>query len=275
LTFRNWKKADGGSMNFAMALTQSCDTWFYQVGMKIGPRLILDYAQQFGFGQRTGLPLASESSGLMPSDDYMLKTHKRRIMNGDVANLSIGQGDATVTPLQMAMAMAAVGNGGTLYAARLVQQVQSIDNQIVTAYDVRARALIDMDKEINKEVHKAMAAVVSSPAGTAGRASVPNVSVAGKTGTAQWGPKKASAPRHGLRASRQRTDRATPFPSFTKAMNTTRMKRMVARPRRLSLAMFCGNCSKTTRWKRNRRRRKDRPSRSGMKMARRYAGLNR
>ncbi|HZJ16372.1 MAG TPA: penicillin-binding protein 2 [Chthoniobacteraceae bacterium] len=191
LTFRNWKKADGGSMNFAMALTQSCDTWFYQVGMKIGPRLILDYAQQFGFGQRTGLPLAAESSGLMPSDDYMLKTHKRRIMNGDVANLSIGQGDATVTPLQMAMAMAAVGNGGTLYAARLVQQVQSIDNQIVTAYDVRARALIDMDKEINKEVHKAMAAVVSSPAGTAGRASIPNVSVAGKTGTAQWGPKTA------------------------------------------------------------------------------------
>jgi cell division protein FtsI/penicillin-binding protein 2 len=91
----------------------------------------------------------------------------------------------------MAMAMAAVGNGGTLWAARLVKQVQSIDNQIVTAYDVRARALIDIDKAISKEVRNAMADVVSSASGTAGRAQVPGVSLAGKTGTAQWGPKNA------------------------------------------------------------------------------------
>ena len=191
LKFRNWKHSDGGSMAFRMALTQSCDTWFYQVGIKTGPQVLLDYAQQFGFGQRSGLPLAAESSGLIPSDEYMLKAHKRRILNGDVANISIGQGDVTATPLQLAMAMGAVGNGGTLYAARLVQQVQSIDNQIVTAYDVRARSMIDMDKGIAKEVRNAMVDVVSSRAGTAGKAQVPGVSMAGKTGTAQWGPKNA------------------------------------------------------------------------------------
>ena len=191
LRFRNWKHSDAGSMAFRMALTQSCDTWFYQVGIKTGPQVLLDYAQQFGFGQRSGLPLAAESPGLIPSDDYMLKVHKRRILNGDVANISIGQGDVTATPLQLAMAMGAVGNGGTLYAARLVQQVQSIDNQIVTAYDVRARSMIDIDKGIAKEVRNAMADVVSSPAGTAGKARVPGVSMAGKTGTAQWGPKTA------------------------------------------------------------------------------------
>ena len=191
LKFRNWKHSDGGSMAFRMALTQSCDTWFYQVGMKAGPRVILDYAQQFGFGQRSGLPLAAESAGLIPSDEYMQRVHKRRILNGDVANISIGQGDVTATPLQLAMAMGAVGNGGTLYAARLVQQVQSIDNQIVTAYDVRARAMIDIDKDIVKEVRSAMTDVVSSRAGTAGKAQVPGVAMAGKTGTAQWGPKNA------------------------------------------------------------------------------------
>ena len=191
LRFRNWKRSDGGSMAFRMALTQSCDTWFYQVGIKTGPQVLLDYAQQFGFGQRSGLPLAAESPGLIPSDEYMLKAHKRRILNGDVANISIGQGDVTATPLQLAMAMGAVGNGGTLYAARLVQQVQSIDNQIVTAYDVRARSMIDMDKGIAKEVRNAMVDVVSSRAGTAGKAQVPGVSMAGKTGTAQWGPKNA------------------------------------------------------------------------------------
>lgn len=191
ITFRNWKKTDAGSLNFADALTQSCDTWFYQVGIKVGARTILDCAQQFGFGARTGLPLASEVGGLLPNDEFMLKTHKRRILNGDVANISIGQGDTTSTPLQMAMAMAAVGNGGTLYAARLVQQVQTIDSKIVTAYDVRARASITMGKEVTKLVHRAMAAVVSSPMGTAPKAEVPGVSVAGKTGTAQWGPKNA------------------------------------------------------------------------------------
>ena len=191
LTFRNWKHSDSGSMAFSMALTQSCDTWFYQVGIKIGPHVMCDYAQQFGFGQRSGLPLAAEAAGLIPTDEYMLKTHRRKLLNGDAANISIGQGDVTVTPLQMAMAMAAVGNGGTLYAARLVKQVQSIDNQIVTAYDARPRALIDIDKDIVKEVHRAMTAVVSSPAGTAGKAQVPGVSLAGKTGTAQWGPKNA------------------------------------------------------------------------------------
>jgi penicillin-binding protein 2 len=191
LTFRNWKRSDGGHMAFRMALTQSCDTWFYQVGIKIGARPILDFAQQFGFGQRTGLPLASESAGLLPSDEHMLRVHKRKILNGDVANLSIGQGDLTSTPLQMAMAMGAVGNGGTLYAARLVQQVQTIDNQIVTGYDVRARTLVDMDKAIIKEMRRAMTDVVASSAGTAGKASVPGVAVAGKTGTAQWGPKHA------------------------------------------------------------------------------------
>ena len=191
LKFGNWKHSDAGSMAFAMALTQSCDTWFYQVGIKTGPHVILDYAAQFGFGQRTGLPLAAESAGLIPSDEYMLKAHKRKILNGDVANISIGQGDVTVTPLQLAMAMGAVGNGGTLYAARLVQQVQTIDDQIVTAYDVRARTMIELDKDVVKELRKAMTAVVSSPAGTAGKAQVPGVAVAGKTGTAQWGPKNA------------------------------------------------------------------------------------
>ncbi len=191
LRFRNWKHSDAGSMAFSMALTQSCDTWFYQVGIKIGPHVMCDYAQQFGFGQRSGLPLAAESAGLIPSDDYMMKAHKRKLLNGDAANISIGQGDVDVTPLQMAMGMAAVGNGGTLYAARLVKQVQSIDNQIVTAYDVRPRTFIDIDKDIVKEVRRAMTNVVSSPAGTAGKAQVPGVALAGKTGTAQWGPKNA------------------------------------------------------------------------------------
>ena len=189
LTFRNWKKQHMGDLNFADALTQSCNTWFYQVGMKIGSRPIIDTATRLGLGMRTGIPLEAETAGRVPTDEYMMKVYNRRLLNGDVANLSIGQGDLLISPLQMAQAMAAVGNGGTLYQMRLVQQVQSIDNQIVTAYGVRARMHIDMESGVIKALRHGMAQVVSSPMGTAGKAAVPGVKVAGKTGTAQWGPK--------------------------------------------------------------------------------------
>ncbi len=189
LTFRNWKKKDSGMLNFANALMQSCDTWFYQVGMKIGAQPIVDYAQQFGMGKKTGLPLRGESGGLIPTDEYMLKLYKRRLLNGDVANLSIGQGDTTVTPLQLAQAMAIVGNGGTFYQTRLIQQVQSIDDQIVTPYNIRVKQQVALDKQVVSTLRKGMVMVVSGPQGTAGKAAVPNVEVAGKTGTAQWGPK--------------------------------------------------------------------------------------
>ena len=189
LTFRNWKKTHGGSLNFADALTQSCNTWFYQVGMKIGGRVIGDYSTQLGLGAKTGIPLNAESEGRIPTDEYMMKVYKRRLLNGDVANLSIGQGDTQISPLQMAQAMGVVGNGGTFFQTRLVQQVQSIDDQVVTAYNVRARSQVQIDKHVLAALKLGMKQVVSSRSGTAARAAVPGIDVAGKTGTAQWGPK--------------------------------------------------------------------------------------
>ena len=189
LTFRNWKKDHAGDLNFADALTQSCNTYFYQVGLKIGGKPIVETTAKLGLGMRTGIPLAAETSGRIPSDEYMMKIYKRKLMPGDLANLSIGQGDTLISPLQMAQAMGAIGNGGTLCQTRLVQQVQGIDSQIVTAYDVRARGIVEMDKKVAAAIRKGMIQVVSSPMGTAGRAALDNVDVAGKTGTAQWGPK--------------------------------------------------------------------------------------
>jgi penicillin-binding protein 2 len=206
MTFRNWKKTGAGSLNFADALTQSCDTWFYQVGIKTGSHKMVDWATRLGFGTRTGIPLAAENEGRIPNDDFMKKVHGRKMLDGDLANFSIGQGDVLVTPLQLAQAMAVVGNGGTFYQTRLVKQVQSIDGKIVTAYGVRARAQIDFEPKILKEVKRGMVQVVSDANGTAGKASVPNVKVAGKTGTAQWGPK-----------NKERTNRGTPSPRSSRA----------------------------------------------------------
>jgi penicillin-binding protein 2 len=189
LTFRNWKKTHGGMLNFADALTQSCNTWFYQVGLRVGAQPIIDASLQLGLGQKTGIPVNGEVAGRIPTNEYMQKAHKRNLLNGDVANLSIGQGDTEVTPLQMAQAMAALGNGGTLYQSRLVQQVQGIDGQIVTAYNVRPKGTMPIDGRSMKSLRRGMIQVVSGRGGTASRAAVPGFQVAGKTGTAQWGPK--------------------------------------------------------------------------------------
>jgi penicillin-binding protein 2 len=119
----------------------------------------------------------------------MKATHGRKLLNGDIANISIGQGDCEVTPLQMAQAMAIVANGGRLYQTRLVQQVQTLDNEIVSAYQVREKRALDISPSTMEQLHEAMADVVSAPTGTAHQAGLDNVQVAGKTGTAQWGPK--------------------------------------------------------------------------------------
>ena len=105
----------------------------------------------------------------------MKATHGRKLLNGDIANMSIGQGDTQVTPLQMAQAMAIMANGGTFYQTRLVQQVQTFDNKIVTAYQVRAKKTLDLSSETLDELHTGMIDVVNGAGGTAHQASLDNV----------------------------------------------------------------------------------------------------
>lgn len=190
VTFHNWKHTERGSLNFVEALTESCDTWFYQVGIKTGADPIIDWAQKMGFGAKCGIPLRGEVEGRVPNDQYMRQTHQRKLLNGDIANLSIGQGDLEVTPLQMAQAMAIVANGGKFLQTRLVQQVQTLDNEIVTAYQVREKRELNISQTTLDELHEGLIDAVNAPSGTAHQASMENIEVAGKTGTAQWGPKK-------------------------------------------------------------------------------------
>ena len=186
--FRNWKKEDAGELNFRQALTQSCNTWFYQAGLKMGPEPIIQFSKLLGLGRRTGIPLRAESSGNIPDDDYMMRVHKRKIMGGDIANMSIGQGDILISPLQMAQAMSVIANGGFLHQARLVLQIQTLGNKVVAAYPDRIRDEVRISPDVYDEVRRAMVGVTSDGSGTARRAKVKGVDVAGKTGTAQWGP---------------------------------------------------------------------------------------
>ena len=184
--FHNWKREERGMLNFAEALEQSCNTWFYQAGLKLGADVITDYAQSLGFGERTGIPIPEESPGLVPTDEYMREKHNVRMAGGQLAMLAIGQGATEITPLQMAQAMCVLGNGGKLYQARLVQHVQDITGEVVSAYSVRVRREMEIPAATLAALRLGMTQVVTGSRGTAHQAKVDKVTVAGKTGTAQW-----------------------------------------------------------------------------------------
>jgi penicillin-binding protein 2 len=190
MVFHNWKRDDAGSLNFRDALTQSCNTWFYQLGLKLGASRMVNWAQRLGLGKRTGILLNGEAEGRIPTDEYMQATYQRHFSSGDLANLAIGQGDILISPLQMAQAMATVSNGGTLYQTHIVRQVQTLNNEVIYSYGPRPKDILHLGAVTREELRQAMLGVVNSRNGTAGSAAVNGVKVAGKTGTAQWGPKR-------------------------------------------------------------------------------------
>jgi penicillin-binding protein 2 len=187
-TFHNWKKYSVGKLNFVEALTQSCNTWFIQAGIKIGAPSMIEWTRRLGLGRKTGIPLKAETEGNIPDDAYMLRVQKRKILKGDVANMSIGQGDIKISPLQMAQAYGVIGTGGQFHQTRLVKQIQGIDNKVVAAYPDRVRDDLQIKTEDMETLRKALVAVTEDGEGTAHHAQVEGYHVAGKTGTAQWGP---------------------------------------------------------------------------------------
>jgi penicillin-binding protein 2 len=189
LTFHNWKKRDAGELNFVGALTQSCNTWFYQFGLKLGAEPMVTWAQRLGLGKRTGILLNGEAPGRIPTEPYMQSTYHRRFLPGDLANFSIGQGDILISPLQMAQAMGTIANGGTLYQMQIAKQLQNINNEVTYDYQPRAKDFLHLRKVTLRELREGMVAVVSGGNGTAHSAEIDDVDIAGKTGTAQWGPK--------------------------------------------------------------------------------------
>jgi penicillin-binding protein 2 len=187
--FNNWSKTPEGSINVKRAIARSCNTWFYQVGIDVGPSAFLGLSRRLGFGERTGLPLIGETAGLVPTDEWMLQHEKRRIMDGDTANLSIGQGVLLASPLQVAQAMAGIGNGSALPKLQMVAQIQDTRGRVVKAAVPDRKSWLGVDEKAVEIVQKGMSDVVNAGGGTGQSAGLSYTQLCGKTGTAQWGPK--------------------------------------------------------------------------------------
>jgi len=186
---KNWNKKGEGSMNVIDAIKRSCSTWFYTVGMKTGADTIAATAHQLGFGAKTGLPLASEQSGVVPNSAWA-KERGFQLYSGHVANMAIGQGDVLSTPIQVARMAAALGNGSVVPRARLVQQIQDVHGRVVRFFPPEIHSTLVVDKHNLDLVRQGMIAVVNGGGGTASAARNRYVTLAGKTGTGEWAEKK-------------------------------------------------------------------------------------
>jgi penicillin-binding protein 2 len=160
------------------AIVESCDVYFYEAGKRLGINKLYQYATAFGLGKETGLGLAKETKGFMPTAQWKKENKKIPWYLGDTFMTAIGQGFVTTTPIQMATVMATFANGGKVYRPILVHQEQEpVDILIIKP-------------ETSRLVREGLAGVVNEPSGTAKGARSSLTIVGGKTGTAQVVGKK-------------------------------------------------------------------------------------
>ena len=191
--FRNVRGKDEGEIDVKRALAISSGVWSYQARFQMDPTTMFTFGKRMGFGSRTGVPLYSESSGILPTSDYIVEKEGRPMSKGDTANIAIGQGYLSATPLQVAQATAALADRESLSQLRLVRRIEDHEGQILEATKPSVRNALEADPDSVKVVHEGMWEMVNGPEGRARNGRLEFCEVAGSTGTAQWkgaGPKK-------------------------------------------------------------------------------------
>lgn len=184
-TYRCWNKYGHGNVNVTEGLSQSCDVFYYQAGIKAGVDKLAKYAMGCGLGKVTGILLENEKDGLIPTSAWKKKRYKESWQGGETLSVAIGQGYNLVTPLQMAVLIAAVGNGGTLYRPRIVKTIKDGSGLVIKKNESEITGGLPASKETLDIVRNGLLKVVQDERGTAKRIRLKDVEIAGKTGTAQ------------------------------------------------------------------------------------------
>ena len=184
--YRDWKKAGHGTMALTDAIEQSCDVYFYELAYRAGIDSMHDFLSQFGFGERSGIDLLNERKGLLPSTDWKKKTYGKVWYPGETLIAGIGQGYMLSTPVQLAVATAALASRGEKMVPRLLKEVHNSKDSSVKRRDPSV-TMIQLSRENHWDIiFNAMKRVVHGKRGTA-RATGWGMKfkMAGKTGTAQ------------------------------------------------------------------------------------------
>ena len=181
--FKCWQKGGHGSVTLTKGIYQSCDVYFYTLAERLGIERIAKYATALGLGQKTGIDLPQEVSGVMPSEEWKLKNYRQKWFVGETISVGIGQGAVAVTPVQLIRAISAVSMGGLMVRPHVVfpDKVPETYRNALHYTDTKE---ISIDPEGWNTITDAMGEVLM-PGGTAPSAHIPGIDIAGKTGSAQ------------------------------------------------------------------------------------------
>ena len=190
--FYCWNRAGHGYLDVVGGIANSCNIFFYKVGggyepdrfEGLGPERIARYARMFGFDQPTGVELTGESGGHVPDPTWKRLTYGESWSTGDTYNFSIGEGYLEVTPLQMLNAVNVIANGGTLYRPRIVHHITDAQGNVIRPFAPEISATLPISPENWTLIRQGMEGAVAY--GTATRARIEGIRIAGKTGTAQY-----------------------------------------------------------------------------------------
>src|SRR5216683_1331267 len=181
--FGCWVKQGHGAVDLTKAIYQSCDVFFYTLAEKLGINRIAKYATALGLGQKTGIDLPQEVSGVMPSEEWKIRNFKQKWFAGETISVGIGQGAVAITPVQLMRAIAAISMGGRMVVPHVVDPT-GLPQGYVEVNHYRDVKNIPMDANGWNLITDAMGRVVL-PEGTAPSAHIPGIDIAGKTGSAQ------------------------------------------------------------------------------------------
>lgn len=183
--FRCWKDSGHGRVDVHKALVESCDVFFYEVALKLGAEKLAKYAKMLGLGEKTGINLPGELSGIVPSPQWKRDKFNKPWYNGDTLPFAIGQGYLSISPIQLAVAYATFANGGYLLTPTIIKEIEVGENKKVTEDTPKIKEKISFKPETIDIVRKGLIGVVNEPSGTGKASRVEDIVVAGKTGTAQ------------------------------------------------------------------------------------------
>lgn len=184
-SYRCWKRSGHGNVNMQDALAQSCDIYFYNLGLALDIDKIEYYSKLFSLGEYTGIDLPNEKTGVFPSRQWKKQVIGDIWYPGDTVNTSIGQGYMTSTPLQIGVMMSGIFNGGKIYKPRIVKGIRKRDTNEYIEKEPELKHQINVPKEIRDNIMAGLIDAVYKRGGTSRRAAVKEMKIGGKTGTAQ------------------------------------------------------------------------------------------
>ena len=181
--FGCWVKGGHGPVTLEKAIYQSCDVFFYTLAEKLGIDRIAKYATDLGLGQKTGIDLPNEVSGVMPSEEWKIKNFKQKWFAGETISVGIGQGAVAITPVQLLRAVSAISMGGRMVVPHVINPTDLPPGYVETQHYTEVKN-VSIDPNGWNFITDAMSRVLL-PEGTAPSAHVAGIDIAGKTGSAQ------------------------------------------------------------------------------------------